>query len=187
MGGLSLSRIVYNGIWLLLALACSTLLEQIAFADKAVLTLQEGVILGAVMLISAMLIDVFSLQDSRSGSVLRQSLIFILAASCILFLLSEVHGLFISHGHLMLTALVFFTFFRALAFVLNAQWRYPAWLSSGVVLLGSGTGARQVEQLIAASKGRFSLSGAIALENSGEWKPGDCGEKLLKARHAGAS
>lgn len=187
MGGLSLSRIVYNSIWLLLALACSIVFEQLAFTNKAVLRTQEVVILGGVMLISGLIIDIFSLHDSRSGSVVRQSLIFILAASCILFFLSEVQGFFISHGHLMLTALFFFATFRALGFIFNGHWTYPAWMSSGVVLLGNGSAAKQVEELIQGSRGRFLLSGIIPLDkNDSSDGVSGCGSLLARARMTGA-
>lgn len=189
MNSLFVSRFVHNSIWLALALTCILVSEKFLFAGIVTLSVQELLILSAVMLSSGIAIDVLTPKAPQVGVLLRHSLLLVLATSLILFTVSQVHGLFMPDSYAVLGAILLFALFRGLDFVFAGQWTYPQWLSSRILLLGNGTSADTIRRLINDSRGRYTLCGSMSIDNAMEERGEDgSNSKLLElARRTGAN
>lgn len=167
MHAILLSRVVRNGIWLVLALVCTAFFQHMFFTEIKPFSAQENFILGAIMLASAFIIELMPMEE-RISSFFRCSLVFVFTASIVLALLSQVVGLFIFHTPLVVAALLLFIAFRGITYALSRTWQYPAFLSTKVMLLGGGIPADTIRKLIDESNGRFVLSGIMPFCNNNE-------------------
>lgn len=184
MNGLFLLRLVRNGIWLVLALGCTAIVSNV-FHEVQPLNIQENVVLGTVMLASALVIELMP-RDGKNNSFFRCSLVFILAASLALAVLSQVPALVTVQTSLVMAALLLFLAFRGIACALACPWRYPPFLSTRVMLLGNGATADNIRKLIENSRGRFTLGETLPLRASaGRGREEDVDRICRKAQKAG--
>ncbi len=172
-----IARITRNGFWLVLALACAGSLPAFPAAWP------ELSLLALVILASAVTVEMLDERGAQTFAF-RQSIAAILAASSILFPLSLRQDPFIPHAQVVLATLVLFALLRAV-FCNAANWRFPAFLSRKVLLLGNGEGAKITRDLIARSNGRYRLTAAIA-HGEGEGPEERFGSLADLARKTGA-
>lgn len=163
MSGMLIQRIFHNSVWLMLALVFSSMFEQMFFSGQISLGMPDALILGAIILSSAFIIDNLSPEEGQQASMLRQSLILILLASAILFFLSHVPNFLTLHAPLALGVMILFALFRFLYFSIAGNIEYPEFLRTRVMLIGSGPAAQKVLELVENSNGKYLLSGVVPL------------------------
>ncbi len=174
MNALLITRILRNGFWLVLALGCIAATEQFFRAAQA-LTLHEAIILGIVILCSALLIETLSTHDERNTPLFRQNLAIILATGAIVYLL-HAKGYVTVQTPSILAVLILFALLRCISGILLGHWHFPSWLSTKVMLLGNGPTGQKIMELIENSNGRYTLTEVLPLQNGDD--AAKCSEAL---------
>lgn len=107
--------------------------------------------------------------EERRASFIRCSLVLILTVSIVFVLLSQVPDIVLLHTPMVLSSLFLFIAFKGVAYAVAGPWRYPAFLSTKVMLLGDGPSADKIRELVEKSRGRFILGGVLPFcEKSGK-------------------
>ncbi len=182
------SKIVANSVWLILALLCALSPAWCLPGSLPSLTAAEIGILALVTLASMVAADSLNTGETSTSPLLSRTLAAVLAAATALFLIAWSNGLFIGDKYIVLAVLVLFGVFRHTAGARSSGFRWPGFLSTGVVLLGSGPSTEMAKSLIQNSRGRFRLVGQISWDgNSGAGADASRGALVTMARKNGAN
>ena len=172
---------ICNGVGLVLAFFFVFLPAWFLPEVNHPLSLREAGILAAVLLAGMTAIDFLSPAGVAAGTFLTRSLLPLLAGVAILLPLAWSQGLFAGQTNAVLAVLGLLLVFRYLMDIWISARPRPAFMSTGILLLGDGPSAETARNLILESNGRYRVVGRLSLEG----RTDNAGELADAARRAG--
>lgn len=178
------SRFFQNCFRLLSALACAAILVSLFSSGSAAPRMPDVAILVAAILGGTLIVEAVGHSDQQCGGDFRQSLFALLIASCALLALSLLLKNFAPPLHLVVPVFLLFIVFNCVFPAGRKEGCRPAWFSSRLLLVGNGSSASMVREIIGNSHGRYLLQRHILCEAPGQ--DDDVSDLAQVARKTGA-
>ncbi len=175
------TSVIRNGIWFSLALICCLVPTAAVFGFSPGFGPAEIALPALVTLCGTVLVESLGRNETTAPSHLKQGLAALAFTAATLFVLSLYPGLFVLHTPFVPAVLILFVLLRCLPLLEADGLRYPAWLSTGVLVLGSGPAAETAKELVTSSRGRYRLVETREADHAGGDDPDALAEAACRA------